>query len=61
MARSGNEQCTAGELLRFGLPFYAVGLQKRVENGLDAILIIALGQAGVKACEFTFHGGAGAG
>ena len=35
MTRSGNERGTAGELLLFGLPFYAVGLQKRLENGLD--------------------------
>ena len=79
MARSGNERGAAGKLLRFGLPFYAVGLQKRrrVENGLDrpadllciggnrkrvdtadgllAILIVAFGQAGVEACNFTFH------
>ena len=27
---------------------------------LLAILIVALGQAGVEACEFAFHGGAGA-
>ena len=35
MARSGHEHGTAGELLRFGLPINAVGLQNRVENGLD--------------------------